>query len=186
MFNHVLGVDISEAALAAAQQLKENGELAYRRKDEGDLGKSLIARINPEIDRIRVQFRHVDASAPPLDIFGFDAVHMTNVLDRMANPKACLAKMGGPRGLVKPGGILLLTSPYTWLPQFTPKFGWVGGYERDGEEVTTASGLKAVLGADFELIYQEDTPLLIREHKRKFQYIITHMTIWRRQFASGA
>jgi putative 4-mercaptohistidine N1-methyltranferase len=186
MFNHVLGVDISEAALAAAQQLKEHGEMPYFRKDEGDLGKNVLARIDPEIDRNRVQFRHVDACAPPLEIFGFDAVHMTNVLDRMANPKACLAKMGGRRGFVKPGGILLLTSPYTWLPQFTPKSAWVGGYEREGDEVTTVGGLKAALGTEFELLYQEDTPLLIREHKRKFQYIITHMTIWRRQFASGA
>jgi hypothetical protein len=32
----------------------------------------------------------------------------------------------------------------------------------------------------FEFIYQEDIPLIIREHQRKYQYIITLATGWRK------
>jgi hypothetical protein len=32
----------------------------------------------------------------------------------------------------------------------------------------------------FELLRQADAPLTIREHARKYQYIMTHAILWRR------
>ena len=34
--------------------------------------------------------------------------------------------------LVKPGGVMLITSPYTWLEQFTHPSKWMGGYHLGG------------------------------------------------------
>jgi hypothetical protein len=34
--------------------------------------------------------------------------------------------------LVKPGGVMLITSPYTWLEQFTHPSKWMGGYHVGG------------------------------------------------------
>jgi hypothetical protein len=83
--------------------------------------------------------------------------------------------------LVKPGGQLVITSPYTWLEDFTPRGQWLGGY-RDAEgPVTTLAGLRTRLGAAFELIEARDLPFLIREHARKYQWSVAQGTIWRRR-----
>ncbi len=39
----------------------------------------------------------------------------------------------------------MLTSPYTWLEEFTPKEKWIGGYIKDGKPVTSTEGLNMVL-----------------------------------------
>ena len=89
--------------------------------------------------------------------------------------------MGGPRGLVRPGGILVSTTPATWREQFTPKGAWLGGYERDGERVKTLQGLGEELGDEFELLHREDVPFVIREHSRKFEYVVAELSVWKRK-----
>ena len=82
---------------------------------------------------------------------------------------------------MKPGGQLIITSPYTWLEEFTPRANWLGGFERDGRRVTTRDGLEAALAQDFQLIATRDLPFLIREHGRKFQLSVAEATIWHRR-----
>lgn len=182
-FEEVVGVDLSESFIDAAKTLKRDGQLAYFRKDEGELGQCLSATIDATIARQRTSFRQADAGALPAELVGFDAVLLANLLDRLPSPKACLARMGGPLGLVRPGGLLVVMSPYTWMEQFTPIDAWLGGYEQEGTPFSSQEGLRATLGDTFELISEEDMPLLIREHARKYQYIVTHVSVWKRKEA---
>jgi len=103
---------------------------------------------------------------------------MANLIDRLWTPRLCLARLPG---LVKTGGQLILTSPYTWLEEFTPQANWLGGFERDGELVSTLDGLRAALDPHFELISARDLPFLIREHARKYQWSIAQATVWVRK-----
>lgn len=180
-FDAVLGLDLSAAFIGAADELKRAGRLAFTRRDEGELGEELVAAIDPDIDRGRVAFRQADACSLPAELVGFDAVLLANLLCRLPSPRACLERMGGPRGIVRPGGLLVVTSPYTWLEQFTPKEVWLGGIVRDGRAVRGLDGLRALLAGEFDLVEQHDLPLLIREHARKYQYIVAHATLWRRR-----
>jgi 5-histidylcysteine sulfoxide synthase/putative 4-mercaptohistidine N1-methyltranferase len=180
-YREVLGVDLSRAFIDAADRLRRDGELRYSRKDEGELGATLNAMIDPAIDRGRVSFRQADAGSLPAELVGFDAVLLANLLCRLPSPKALLGRLGGPRGLVKPGGLLAIFSPYSWLEQFTPPEAWLGGYERDGKPVGGAAALGEFLAAEgFDLLREADMPLIIREHARKYQYIVAHALLWRR------
>ena len=77
---------------------------------------------------------------------------------------------------------MVLTSPYTWLEEFTEADKWVGGYRKDGEPFTTLDGLKEILDEKFELIDEpKDVPFVIRETARKYQHTIAQMTIWRKK-----
>jgi hypothetical protein len=67
------------------------------------------------------------------------------------------------------------------MEQFTPIDAWLGGYKRDGSALSSKDGIRAALGEAFELVTEEDMPLLIREHARKYQYIVTQVTVWRRK-----
>lgn len=177
----VVGLDLSASFIQAANTLKKAGQVPYFRKEEGDLGAEHMAQVPADIDRSRVAFRQADACALPADLEGFDAVLMANLVDRLPSPKSALERMGGPRGVVRPGGLLVITTPGTWLEQFTPREAWLGGYEQDGKPVTTLEGLRKVLGREFELLSEFDMPLIIREHARKYQFIIAKGSVWRRQ-----
>jgi len=78
--------------------------------------------------------------------------------------------------------LLILTSPYTWLEEYTEPDQWLGGFKDNvGENFTTLDGLKETLGVCFELVEEpQDVPFVIRETARKFQHTLAQMTIWRR------
>jgi putative 4-mercaptohistidine N1-methyltranferase len=180
-YREVLGVDLSRAFIDAADALRRDGELRYFRKDEGKLGATLNAMVDPAIDRSRVGFRQADACSLPAELTDFDTVLLANLLCRLPSPRALLGRLGGPRGLVKPGGLLAIFSPYSWLESFTPPEAWLGGYEQDGKAIGGAAALGDFLRAEgFELLREADEPLVIREHARKYQYIVTHAMLWRR------
>jgi hypothetical protein len=82
---------------------------------------------------------------------------------------------------LNPGGLLLIASPYTWLAEHTPREEWIGGFKRDGENVTTLDGLKAHLGSYFRLAQGPvEVPFVIRETRHKFQHTLSEVTIWER------
>ncbi len=180
-FAEVFGVDLSASFIAAANEMKAKGNVTFRRRDEGDLGVDRLAIVDPHVERERVTFRQADACTLPADLVGFDAVLVANLLCRLPSPRACLERMGGPRGIVRPGGLLVITSPYTWMEAFTPKEVWLGGYERDGAAVRSLEGLRAILEPEFDLVDEREMPLVIREHARKYQYIVAHATAWKRR-----
>ena len=76
----------------------------------------------------------------------------------------------------------LLTSPYTWLEEFTDKENWIGGYKVNGENRTTLDGLHEILKENFEAYVEPvDIPFVIRETARKHQHTIAQMTLWKKR-----
>ena len=174
----VVGIDYSRRFIEAASMLKDRGELPYERRDEGELGTPLIARPPAGVDVSRVAFETGDAQALRSDLGRFDVLLMANLIDRLAMPYRCLDQLPG---LVRPGGQLIITSPYTWLEEFTERDRWLGGRQTGEERLTTREGLRRHLSSSFELVGCKDLPFLIREHARKFQWSVAEATLWRRK-----
>ena len=174
----VIGIDYSQKFIEAASALKTRGELPYDRRDEGELTTRLAARAPAGIDASRVAFETGDAQALRSGLGQFDVVLMANLIDRLATPDRCLAQLPG---LVRPGGQLIITSPYTWLEEFTERDRWLGGRQDGPTRLATREGLQRALSASFDLIVWKDLPFLIREHARKFQWSVAEATIWRRK-----
>lgn len=172
-----LGIDYSRRFIEAAQAMGHDGLLRYSRANEGALSTTLLAQVPEGIKRWRVIFEQGDAMDLRADLGAFDVVLMANLIDRLREPQRCLARLAS---LVNPGGQLVITSPYTWLEEFTPRKNWLGGYISGGRAVTTREGLETALAGDFELVAVKDLPFLIREHARKFQWSVAEATIWRR------
>jgi 5-histidylcysteine sulfoxide synthase/putative 4-mercaptohistidine N1-methyltranferase len=169
-FKKVLGIDYSHEFIDAAIKLQHRGKLSYYRKDSGSAGVQLTARIDAGIDRSRIRFAQGDACNLPAELEGFDAVLLANVLCRLPEPLACLQRLQGARGLVKPGGVLVMTTPMSWLADYTSPTRWLNGLDAIHAELT-----------DFELLHQRELPFMIREHRRKYEYIVTQATVWRRK-----
>jgi SAM-dependent methyltransferase len=85
-----------------------------------------------------------DACALPANLGKFNAVLAANLLCRVPDPAACLAEMDAA---LNPGGLLVLTSPFTWLEEYTAKSRWLGAtYDAQGKPRRCADALKEKLG----------------------------------------
>ncbi|MFZ4683936.1 MAG: putative 4-mercaptohistidine N1-methyltransferase [Terrimicrobiaceae bacterium] len=169
----VTGIDFSARFIAAAQELKTNGSCESSRRIEGDLALPFTAKVAAGIENSRVTFETGDAMNLRPDLAGFDAVLAANLICRLPEPRKFLDRL--PQ-LVKPGGQLLLTTPFTWLEEFTPRGNWLASDGKRSFDV-----LKEILTPHFELQVTKDLPFLIREHERKFQYGIALGTRWLRR-----
>ena len=165
----VLGVDYSSSFIDAAKAISESGELDYEYHEEANRwkkGKAIIDKIPDNL-----QFEVGDACNLRDDLGSFDLVHAANLLCRLPEPQAFIARL---TELVSPGGQLLLTTPFTWLEEFTPQERWINGED-------CAFALKQILNPFFELEYEKNMPFLLREHRRKFQYTMALGMRWRRK-----
>ena len=168
----VIGIDYSQAFIDAASRLAAEGQHPATRLDEGSATTQLLLGVDPEIDRSRVSFEQGDAQGIREDIGQFDLVIACNLICRLPEPMRLLRRL--PE-LVKPGGQLFLTTPFTWLEAYTPSANWLGDGARD-----SFAGLQKALHPSFALDAQWDMPFLIREHARKFQYSIAQASRWYR------
>ena len=174
----VIGIDFSERFIEVASHLQRQGSITYAFVVEGDLTTPAVAVVPPEIDRQRVSFEQGDAHEIRETLGQFDVVLMANLIDRLREPRRALRRI---TKLVKPGGQLIIISPYTWLPEYTPKESWLGGFGRDGKPIKTLDTLKAILLPNFQLCLHKDLPFLIREHARKFQWCVAEASVWARR-----
>lgn len=171
----VLGLDFSNAFIEAAREMQTHGHATARVPVEGRRMQDFTASAPEGIERTRVDFSVGDATALPADLGAFDVVLAANLVCRLPEPMKFLSRLPD---LVKPGGALLLATPFSWLEDFTPVDHWLAGTE--GSE-PSFDILQRILALDFELEATKDLPFLIREHSRKFQYGISLGSRWRRR-----
>jgi len=177
-FDHVTGIDFSARLINLGVQLAEQGVTRYSIADEGDLRlyrERHLADLGLDDVTDKVEFLQGDACNLKPIFTGYDLVLAANLIDRLYEPALFLNSI---HSRINQGGVLMITSPYTWLEEHTSKENWVGGFKQDGENVTTIEGLKAMLGEHFELISEQQVPFVIRETSRKHQHTLSDVSIW--------
>jgi len=172
-FDEVVGIDFSGRFIAAAEQMKDKRAMTVRVPREGSASDELRLELPDHLTNEQVQFVQGDACGLRADLGRFDLVLMANLIDRLSDPGKCLA---GLPGLIPSGGWLVITSPYTWLAEFTARDKWL-----DGGGHGTLSALKDRLSPAFELRRAFDLPFLIREHRRKYQWSIAEASVWQKR-----
>merc|ERR1711920_875788 len=105
------------------QELKGNGEASYTASESGSLRTQLVARLPAGVRAERAEFKQGDACNLG-DIGTVDCITAVNLLCRLPEPQAFLQKAIDS---IRPGGILVLVSPYSWLEEYTPQEKWLGG-----------------------------------------------------------
>ena len=171
-YQEVIGIDYSHIFINAANSLKRDGSCMASRQDEGSVTTNLELQVDTSIDRTRVSFEQGDALSIRDDIGQFDLVLACNLICRLKEPLQLIRRLAD---LVKPGGCLFLTTPFTWMESYTPKANWLGNGSEDSFD-----GLRRGLEPAFTLDGDWDMPFIIREHTRKFQYSIAKASRWRR------
>ena len=180
-FDHVDGIDFSARFIQQAYSLTEQGEKRYTIRTEGDLVEFkcvTLAELGYQDVAGKVNFVQGDACNLKPQFKQYDLIYASNLIDRLGNPKQFLTTI---HERLNHGGYLVITSPYTWLEEYTDKANWLGGIKVNGENFTTLDGLTETLIPHFELVAVKEIPFVIRETKRKFQHSISEMTIWRKR-----
>lgn len=182
-FDHVDAVDFSVRLIEAPTNLQNVGKQRYSVTDEGELQSLREVRLEdfPGYVEVKDRIRFMQGDACNLDAkySDYDVVFAGNLLDRLYDPGAFLRII---KERMNAGGLLALASPYTWLEEHTPRDKWLGGFKAEtGENFTTIDGIAAILAPEFTLAADPiDVPFVIRETRRKYQYGISQLSMWRK------
>ena len=108
-----------------------------------------------------------------------DLIFAGNLLDRLSNPIMFLENI---HSYLVIGGHLAISSPYTWLEEYTKKSDWLGGIrDKNGDFIDTYQGMINILDENFKIVGEpKDIPFVIRETARKYQHSIAQFTLWKR------
>ncbi len=179
-FEHVTGIDFSARFIKVAVELMEKGELAYQRGEEGSLTslqRIQLSDLGCRPTANNVEFWQGDACNLKPHFKHFDVVMASNLIDRLYKPLNFLREISKR---MNQGGVLVISSPYTWLEEYTDKDDWLGGYINEtGQDMTTLQGLQLALGDQFDLVSVQDMEFVIRETPRKYQHSIAEVSVWR-------
>jgi putative 4-mercaptohistidine N1-methyltranferase len=182
-FDRVDAIDMSVHHLEVGMRLASCDHFRYVLPTEGELQQYREIRLSAlglEPEQIaRVSFSQGDALNLKPHFKGYDLVLAANLLDHLREPARFLREIGQR---MNAGAVLMVTCPYTWRTEFTPKENWLGGVHTNGEAVTSERSIHRLLAEMFEEIAPaRDIPLVIYETARKFEHILTQLTVWRRK-----
>jgi len=172
-FDHVDGVDFSARFIQVAHQMQQEKRLRYEILKEGQFKIKKYATLDTSLHADKINFVQGDACNLKASLTNYGLVFAGNLIDRLYDPKSFLENI---YERILPNGHLALTSPYTWLAEFTPTEKWIG------ENNSTLEGLKGILVASkkFKLVKTKDIPFIIRETSRKYQHSIAEMSLWQK------
>ena len=182
-FKEVIGLDYSQAFVDAAKRMQELGRVDYVRHESGRFNSTLSASLEDSVDPKRVSFVRGDAAelratdlAANGQMSGFDAALLSNLLCRLPDPAVCLRQFVEDESLLNPGGVLVIVSPNSWMAQYTAEENFL-----DGQSNEVALAKIGVILEGFELLHEGDLPFMIREHRRKYEYVVSQVSVWRKR-----
>lgn len=180
-FQHVDAIDFSARFIQQGVKLQANRRLRYTVPIEGDIveyREVLLDKLGYDEVKDRVDFLQGDACNLKPQFTNYNLIFAGNLIDRLYDPAMFLSSI---QERILSGGLLVLTSPYTWLEEYTDKDKWLGGVKVNGENFSSLDALKQQLGDSFYFEEAIDVPFVIRETARKYQHTVAQMTIWRKR-----
>lgn len=168
----VIAIDNSKQFIEAALLIQRTGKIDYEIIEEGARIARRTAFLPEGIDPKRVNFICKDAIEFAQMSDPFDIVLAANLICRLFDPVFFLSLL--PNLVVK-GGQLILTSPYSWLEEFTPPRNWLA------RRKSSLECIKEIIGDHFYLEETLNLPFIMREHLRKYQWCVSEASIWKRK-----
>jgi SAM-dependent methyltransferase len=136
---HAVGIDLSAPLARAAQRTLATGVAAYPLRERG--ARYAARRFPVPVAGLPAEVRLGDALAPPVAPGTAAVVVALNLFDCVADPAALVASAAR---LLRPGGLLVMSTPYDWSQAATPVSVWGGGDGTGpglGETVARTPGL---------------------------------------------
>lgn len=184
-FDHVDCIDTSPTFVEAANRFVREGTLSWRVLDDATSGATVERSISAsDISFGSVTFIEEDCAtlAAAHQDKKYDLVCAFDVIHVLSDPVAFLMSV---KSVLAEGGLFILSSPYTWEEQTTPKSQWIGAYKYgDNDALSSYEALKEMMIADgfAEAHPPQEAWSRIDElsNRRKSQQQMTQLTVWKR------
>ena len=165
--DEVVGIDNSKRFIQTAQNIARRGSLKVQAHESGSKFRASRVALPKGARAGKVHFRVGDAqNLASTAKLPFEIVAAINLLCRLPSPAKFLRQLPD---LILPGGQLLIASPFSWLKEYTPHPEWL-----------TSSDLEKTLRPHFRLQKHRDIPFVIREHRRKYQFVVSEVLTFKR------
>jgi putative 4-mercaptohistidine N1-methyltranferase len=165
--DEVVGIDNSNRFILAAQNIAKKKAAKVQIQESGSIFSNHRVSLPKAARPGKVHFQVGDAqNLGPIAKHSFEIVAAINLICRLPAPPAFLRQLPG---LVSPKGQLVIASPFSWLRQYTPARAWL-----------TSSELEKSLRPHFQLKQRRDIPFVIREHRRKYQLVVSEVLTFKR------
>lgn len=160
--DEVLGLDNSKRFITAARRMAARQVSTARVRESGAEFNNVELRLPRRLQSASVQFQVADA----MNLGGFpnacfDVVAAINLICRLPIPRNFLRQL---HRIVKPAGQLVIASPFSWLESYTRPRHWVNSQD-----------VIHLLAPSFRLVQRRELPFVIREHRRKYQLVISEV-----------
>jgi len=173
-FGRVVGSHPEEPVVRQARVIQHHGQLEYERFTEGILTDTSFVTVDKSITRSRATFvesafEDFAAATAANDGKPFDAIVVDSALTSMTQPLGLIRALQSTSALVE-GGVLVILSDHHWDPSVTPRNSWIGGFNMNGEGITTRTMLERHMGGKHGcfLVETRDVPVLQFEDSRRF------------------
>jgi len=178
---HVDGVDFTARHIQHCLDLKELGQLRYAMATQGEIFDfhevtldDLGFRKSPE----NIHFSQGDGHNLKPQFNNYDLAICHRVIEYSYHPKELLQHLSQR---VNAGGVVVLGSSYAWDVSITDKQHWIGGFKRNGENLSSEAHLLEIMSAEFDLLQETQVMSQIECDQRTSQTANNHITIWRKR-----
>jgi len=159
----VCGLDLSFGAVQRARRLLDGERVAYPRRMIGrSYAAATVAAGDRTVPAARRQLVCGDALDPPLVPGVFGRVVALNLLDSVASPRQLLSVLDG---LCRPGGEIIVSSPYAWQSSAMAEHERLGGRDPAGALAALLQG-GSELAARYEIEDEAELPWTLRRDAR--------------------
>jgi 5-histidylcysteine sulfoxide synthase/putative 4-mercaptohistidine N1-methyltranferase len=179
-FEQVTGLDRSARFIQVANQMKSEGRIRYRLSLEGDI-PDFVERSLQEVGLIQadnVHFLQQDANNLKAMFTNYDVIILNQTLAKLTKPIDFLIDI---HQRLNSGGLLVISSHYPSDDASQSLNDKLGGFKRNGENVSSLETISEQLSAHFVRVADPiDLPLLQRDDARHYQLVVNQVTLWRK------
>jgi 5-histidylcysteine sulfoxide synthase/putative 4-mercaptohistidine N1-methyltranferase len=178
---HVDAIDFTARHIQHCLDLKEQGHLRYAMPTQGeifDFHEVTLDDLGCAQSPDNLYFAQGDGHNLKPQFSNYDLAICHRVIEYSYHPEVLLQQLSQR---VKAGGVVVLGSSYAWDDSITDKQHWVGGFKRNGENLSSEAHLFEIMSAEFDLLQETHVISQFELDQRTSQTANNHITIWRKR-----
>jgi 5-histidylcysteine sulfoxide synthase/putative 4-mercaptohistidine N1-methyltranferase len=179
--SHVDGIDFTARHIQHCLDLKEQGQLRYAMPTQGDIfdfHEVTLETLGFEQSPENLYFAQGDGLNLKPQFSDYDLMICHRVIEYSYQPQELLQQLSQR---IKPGGVVVLGSSYAWNASITDMSNWIGGFKRNGENLSSEAHLFEIMSAKFDLLQETQVTSEFELDQRTSQTANNHITIWRKR-----
>jgi 5-histidylcysteine sulfoxide synthase/putative 4-mercaptohistidine N1-methyltranferase len=179
--SHVDGIDFTARHIQHCLDLKEQGQLRYAMPTQGeifDFHEVTLESLGFEQSPENLHFAQGDGLNLKPQFGDYDLAICHRVIEYSYQPQELLQQLSRR---MKPGGVVVLGSSYAWDVSITDVPHWIGGFKRNGENLSSEAHLFEIMSAEFDLLQETKVTSQFELDQRTSQTANNHITIWRKR-----